>query len=411
MPPGRAALALFTWLGAAACEPDAAPGTVERTRVGDTLVVFSPAPLHTDTIRGREAMRFGELTGDPELLFGDIYAFAPTSDGGLLVHDAGEGIRRYDREGNFVGRVARTGAGPGEVRYVRALAEDRDGTIAAYDIGNNRISIYDQGRIRTLPRPEGMPRYGGDAVVFTRDSSLRVAVSPPFPETGGVPHPRPIFARVGEDGTLRDTIFTPEGITANCPELSSRMYRRGFWEDARAPFTPKVTWTMAADGSLLLGCPAGYEFDVIRPDGTVHRIGRRWDALRITDEHRDFLVTQAGIGGLAAERPAYARLVALSEGRIWVRPTLPSEQVPLTPEMVERFGITHTWEESTRAIFDVFTVEDGWLGTVALPPEARYTGFPTEPPLVVRGDSIWVVATDSLDVQYVVKYVVEWPGS
>jgi len=54
--------------------------------------------------------------------------------------------------------------------------------------------------------------------------------------------------------------------------------------------------------------------------------------------------------------------------------------------------------------------EDGWLGTVALPDEARYNGFPTEPRVVIRGDSIWAVATDSMDVEYVVKYVVAWPG-
>lgn len=224
-----------------------------------------------------------------------------------------------------------------------------------------------------------------------------------------MPHPRPIFARVDAGGALRDTVFTPHRLTTTCPVLSNRTYQRGFWEDVRAPFVSKMKWTMASDGSLLFGCPAMYEFEVIRPEGTVYRFARAWEPLRISDDHRDHLATRAGIGNLPEERPAYARLEALDEGRIWVRPTLPSQQIPLADEMVEQFGITHTWGESARAVFDVFTAAEGWLGTVALPKEARYSGFPTEPHVVIRGDSIWAMATDSLDVQYIVKYLVEWP--
>lgn len=392
-----------------ACGPADRASTVQRTRIGDTLVVFSPSPLNADTIRAREVMRWGRLTGDPDLLFGDIFAFSPTSDGGVIVHDADEGIRRFDSEGGFLGRLARTGAGPGEVRYLRGLTEGPDGRVAALDIGNARVSLYEEGEVRTLPRPPGMPRYGGDAVVFTDDGALWLAVGPPFPESGGIPHPRPVYTRLDGEGALRDTLFTPRRMMERCPTLSAGAYRRGFWEDVREPFVPKVKWGLGRDGSLLIGCPATYELEVIRTDGTVHRIARAWEPLRIADEHRAFMASEVGTGPLPDERPAYVRLQAFSEGRVWVRPTLPSARVPLPDEVVEQFGVTHTWEESTRAIFDVFSLEDGWIGTVALPPEARYSGFPTEPPVEIRGDTIWAVVTDSLDVQYVAKYVVDWP--
>jgi len=391
------------------CDPGTQPGGMERTRAGDTIAVFSPSPLHPDTIRARELMRWGRFSGDPELLFGEIRGFTPTSDGGLLVHDEGEGIRRYDARGRFVDRVARTGAGPGEVRSLLALAQAPDGSIAAYDLGNRRISVYGSEGVRTLPRPDGMPRYGGDALSFSEDGSLWVAVNPPFPEEGGIRHPRPIFARVDEEGALRDTLFTPGRLGVSCPVLSAAAYRRGFWEDVREPFVPKVKWGMTPEGSLLTGCPAKYEAEVVSRDGPVHRFRRPWRPLGIDDEHRHLLTTEVGIPGLPAERPAYVRLEAFSAGRLWIRPTLPSEPVPLPPEVVEALGVTHTFFESARAVFDVFTVQDGWLGTVALPPEARYSGFPTDPPVVIRGDSVWAVATDSLDVQYVVKYLVEWP--
>lgn len=391
------------------CDAAAPSSTVRRTEVGDTLTVFSTVPVYADTIPVREVMRWGELSGDRNLLFSDIYAFSPTTDGGVIVHDDGEGIRRFDAQGNFVERVARTGEGPGEVRYVRALAQGPDGTIAAFDLGNARISIYQNREIRTVPRPEGMPRYGGDAVFFGDDDSLWLAVSPPFPESGGIAHPRPVFARLDASGSLQDTVFTPARMSAECPALSGREFRRGFWEDVRAPFLPKVKWSLTPDGSFLVGCPSAYEFDVIGRDGSVQRIGRPWEPVRTSDDHRTLLAERVGTGPLPEERPAYVRLQAMSEGRVWVRPTLPSQRVTLPDEVVEQVGITHTWDESTRAIFDVFSVDDGWIGTVALPPEARYSGFPTEPPVVIRGDSIWATATDSLDVQYVVRYVVEWP--
>jgi len=400
-------LVLITFI--LACGSGEPSGGVERSEAGDTMVIFSPAPIHSDTILGQEVMRWGQFSGDPDLLFSEIYAFSVSSDGGIIVHDDGEGIREFDSQGRFVGRLAGTGAGPGEIRYLGALAQSKEGRVAAYDIGHDRISIYGHEGVTTLARPEGMPRYGGDGVLFTEDGSLWISVSPAFPAEGGVPHPRPIFARVEDDGTLRDTVFTPSRLTTACPVLSNRTYQRGFWEDVRAPFVPKMKWTMASDGSLLFGCPATYEFEVVRPDGAVYRMTRAWEPLRISDDHRDHLAARVGIGNLPEERPAYARLEAFNDGRIWVRPTLPSQQVPLADEVVQQFGITHTWGESARAVFDVFTAEDGWLGTVALPPEARYSGFPTEPHVVIRGDSIWAMATDSLDVQYIVKYVAEWP--
>lgn len=393
----------------AGCDAATLSDAVQRTEVGDTLIVFSAAPVHSDTIRAREVMRWGALSGDPDLLFSDIYAFSPTLDGGIIVHDDGEGIRRFDAEGNFVERVARTGEGPGEVQSVRALAQGPDGRIAAFDLGNARISVYQGGDVRSIPRPGGMPRYGGDAVFFGEDASLWLAVSPPFPESGGVTHPRPVYARFDASGSLQDTVFTPERIALDCPALSSREYQRGFWEDVRAPFLPKVKWSLTPDGSLLVGCPSAYEFEVVALDGSVRRIGRTWEPVRTSDDHRALLAERVGTGPLPEDRPAYVRLQAMSEGRIWVRPTLPSHRVALPDEVVEQVGITHTWDESTRAVFDVFSVEEGWIGTVALPPAARYSGFPTEPPVVIRGDSIWATATDSLDVQYLVKYVIDWP--
>ena len=42
------------------------------------------------------------------------------------------------------------------------------------------------------------------------------------------------------------------------------------------------------------------------------------------------------------------------------------------------------------------------------PQAARYSGCPTEPGVVIRGDTIWAVERDEFDVETVVRYAV--PG-
>src|SRR5690606_7887700 len=192
---------------------------------------------------------------------------------------------RFRRRVPGTGRPNRGGSRRGAVP-ARADRGAPDGRVAALDIGNARVSLYEEGEGRTRPRPPGLPRYGGDAVVFTDDGALWLAVGPPFPESGGIAHPRPVYTRLDGEGALRDTLFTPRRMMERCPTLSAGAYRRGFWEDVREPFVPKVKWGLGRDGSLLIGCPATYELEVIRTDGTVHRIARAWEPLRIADEHR-----------------------------------------------------------------------------------------------------------------------------
>jgi hypothetical protein len=76
------------------------------------------------------------------------------------------------------------------------------------------------------------------------------------------------------------------------------------------------------------------------------------------------------------------------------------------PEITEQTGITRAWQLAFNGSFDVFDADGSWRAVVRLPREARYSGFPTEPEVVIRGDTVWAVALDSLDIQYVVRYQV-----
>jgi hypothetical protein len=77
-------------------------------------------------------------------------------------------------------------------------------------------------------------------------------------------------------------------------------------------------------------------------------------------------------------------------------------------DQAARTGRAHYWWVATHGAFDVFREDGRWLGRVQLPEEVSYSGY-LPPHIVIRGDTIWAKARDSLDVEYVVRYEVRWP--
>jgi len=214
--------------------------------------------------------------------------------------------------------------------------------------------------------------------------------------------------RLGEDGVWADTLRTPGWIAHHCPELSKREDGRGFWQDRTEPFVPKVKWALGSDGTLAVGCAATYRFYLIRPDGSVMRIARARAPTKVSDEEHAWRAALPIVPQARETLPAYAKIRITDDGRTWVWPSQPNTKLELPPETVEATGVTHTWLIPGHGSFDVFDTDGRWLAVVELPERARYSGFPTEPGAVIRGDTIWAVELDELDIQTVVRYAV--PG-
>jgi hypothetical protein len=126
----------------------------------------------------------------------------------------------------------------------------------------------------------------------------------------------------------------------------------------------------------------------------------------VPQEARDFFATWVDID-VPEELPAYARIIVPGDGRVWVWPSQPPVQEPLSQALAATTGLTHTWVIPWEGSFDVFDERGRWLAVVLLPQGARYSGYPTEPPVVIRGDTLWAVAHDELGIEYVVRYEVE----
>jgi len=184
---------------ASGCVGDSSDPEVERTEVGDTVLVHSLRPAIPDTLFPRETARIGVADGPLEYIFNLIYGFTVGPSGDVFVHDEGEGIRHFDAQGQYLGHLAREGEGPEEVRYATGLAASDRGAVAAYDLGNQRVSVFEpDGTVHTQRRPAGRPPYGDDAILFHDDRTLWVGVVPLWNTDGVIPHPRPVFVRVGK---------------------------------------------------------------------------------------------------------------------------------------------------------------------------------------------------------------------
>ena len=416
------ALTLISW----SCEPQGeGHGGIQRTQLGDTLLVHSRAPIHTDTATLREIARIGVGDGAEDQMLNGVSAFTELSDGSIAVADD-SGLRRFSSDGQFVELIARRGQGPGEIELVTGMAVTPDGALLASDLGNRRINIYRPGgALEHWPLPAGTPGYGRNSIVVTPDGAVHVAFNPP-PTTaeGTIAFPRPIFVKLGPIGTPTDTLYADTRFTRQCPTMSSHVWQAGFYEDLREPYFPKVKWALAPTGVLAVGCPAIYSVDLLLKGGSIIRISRESEPVVVSTDERqnfvdhhtysrnrtEFFASWTWEGAPPPERrPAYDRMFFSQDGALWIWPAQPSTRQDLPEQFIRQGAPRHYYAISMAGAFDVFAATGEYIGAVRLPENLQYRPFPGSSDFVVRSDTLWAMANDSLDVPYLTRYVVEWP--
>ena len=423
---GRGSIVFLMALALGGCDERALDSS---RQVGDTTFVFSEVPLR-ETTSLREVLRIGALDGPAEYLFARISMIAVGPSGDIFVAQVDGDLRQYDAEGTFVRTVARVGQGPGEVQYVVGMDVATDGRLAVVDFGNQRISVYspEGDFLRQTRRPPGRPGYGRDAIQWDDEGELWIAIHPPRsgPDTLGA-RPRPLFGRLAGDGEVADTVFLPTRAWEGC-ERRRPGFAGGFLEDVRIPYLPFAQWTRGRAGVLAFGCSARFAIDVVQPEGGVLRISRQWDPSVMTDDEHDYYSTmqRASFGfprprfPIPKERPAFLRLWATESGRLWVWPGVAGisreatdqEQAFFSQALAGGGAPTRIWNYwSPTDGLDVFDSDGRWVGHVNTPESWDGDPFPGIADPLFKGDTIWAVTKDELDLRYVSKFVVDWPPS
>ncbi|MCY4572038.1 MAG: hypothetical protein OXF01_04485 [Gemmatimonadetes bacterium] len=401
--PAPAACVAALSLAAVACAPDTPSGAqpdVVTDTIGDTIVVrtISGSVWGADATLVPE-VSIGEVDGPEEYLFGAVASIAVDDDHNVYVLDwQAQEIRQYDALGDYVGRLARRGEGPGELAFADRIAFLPDGRLVVSDQRNGRINLFGPGAnerdawpLRDY-YPSGPNRLWTDSAgrTYTRHFALS---SPAYDMLAGV-----IIVH-GPDGTHLDTLPSP-AADFDQAELSATFTTPSGGMGLRTeplPFSPEALWAGHPQGGIVRGVSSDYRIDLQIEDRVI-RIERAVDPIPVAPAERDHhraLITEDlryvdpdwewNGPPIPETKPVFKRLHSGRDGRIWVELTgLGDASDPSIGERVR---------------FDVFEPNGTYLGAVNAPADFMASINP-----VFDGDYVWAVTRGELDVQRVVRY-------
>lgn len=390
-------LPAFLALPLTACGDTAAASdmatTTEALPNGATLVRHvAPEGGVPVTWRLEEELRIGTIDGDGPEQFGRVGGLAVSGDGQIVVLDAqAQELRVFGRDGRHLRTLGRQGGGPGEMEGANGVVFGPDGLLRVPDARSNRISFFDveEGFVRSHDYQPLFMTWMWDGVVDDDGNAWSIHYLVPDDQ-----EERGRTAYVGYDtaGAAFDTLPQPEST------VEPGRDHPGMWNveaDGRplaslgVPFYPqerhvlerglRVWSTFEGDPSYRLKrwTPGGDTTLVIQADRPLQPSDReRGDSIASAWEEE--FNTSLDRSKIPEHAPAITGYFVDDDGRLWVHANTPSDST---------------------ATLDVYDGEDGrWLGTLETGLRLR-----TDPTPVIRGDRVWAVVADELDVQYVVS--------
>jgi hypothetical protein len=366
------------------------PGRVDTLPTGTVVVSNAASGLWGPARPWRvvEHLRIGSVDGNDAAAFGRIASIAADQAGRLYVLDRqAQEVRVFDSTGRHAFTVGRKGGGPGEFTGADGIWVDDSLRLWVSDPRSLRLSVFDStGRLlrdhpRT-PRSGTVPRFlGGEADGAIWDS-------------WGLPSADPERERLETvrlvAGVSRDTVRLPE-FWAPAWRAVRRQGSSTMIFNLPVPFGPEQLVVVDPRGGLWRCISTDYRLTrlthagdsvavVTRPHRPVPVSDRERE--RVTARYRrDFPDPDARMDAslVPAVRPALRMFLADDRGYLWVAP--------------------QSADDSAAIAFDVFDPGGRYLGPVPAPVTSRQL----RPRPVVRGNFMFYVVTDELDVQYVVR--------
>lgn len=415
-------VALFVAMLVAACGGDAVDRTanspVVRDSSGVRLVANAGAGMWTEETRWRVEidLTIGDAIADAgEYQFGRI-TDVDIDDGGriLVLDEQAAEVRVFEPNGRFAFAFGRLGDGPGEFSIdMFPLRVERDGSIAVRDGMNHRDNLFDaSGRfIRAVELSAWLSGY--------HPWPARPRESAALPDGGRIERISTGdswdgLTRVDAGGEHADTIVAFDyDMAATRGFASERRTPDGRVELQLLPVHP--IWDVTSDGRVAVALTNRFRIEVRRPDGALEMIVQKdsnapalgsTGRSQVIDRVRELMRDDAGMSEDAIARsfqrfafvppdtlPPIAALAGGPDGSIWVQRTRPIERMTTTPRLDVLLAGGPVW--------DVFDREGRFLGSVTLPP-----GFTLKR---IRGQSVYGVHTDELDVQRVVRLAIRRP--
>lgn len=379
------------WYGYADLSVPAGWTTAVDTLPGGGLhVVHTPPDDASPTWTLEPELRIGAMDGTGPDVFGEIRSMAVGPDGRIAVLDGqAQEVRIFGPDGAHLRTFGRKGGGPGEFEGANGVAWGPDGRIRVTDSGNTRLSFLDpdSGFVGSHRYEPLMIRFPWGGLVDDRGRTWS-----PFYRMGDAPgEGRSLWVGLDTAGVAVDSVVPYEEAPLDQPgaggwnvPMGERRLTMGvpnypsgeavldpglrLWTTRRGdPSYRLVRWTADGDTALLL--------EVRRPPVPTDRA--RVDSMVSGWEER-FGVT-LDRSKIPDTAPAIRGVFFDDDGRLWIRPATPPGD--------------------DRVLLDAFDTETGaYLGTLS-----TGLGLQTVPPPVIRGDAVWGVVRDELDVPGVVR--------
>ena len=392
--------------------------------VGDTIITRTTggsdsSGMHTLV----EEAVIGELDAvQEEYSFGGINELESSLDGKIYVFDRQvPALREYDPAGKFVRTIGRKGKGPGEYDQANGVVVHRDGRLMLWDAGTAHINVYgtDGTFITAWPLPGGAGFYTSGALFMDTAGYTYARTRIGDPPTQNAPGSPRMFGLTGlvkwdRDGRIVDSL-TPPAQTVEPQSLIAT--QKGGTSMTFVPYSPRHMWAWSPLGYFVSAQSDRYAVLISAPSGRVRRIEREIEPVamegderayyeeRVTAQMRSTDPTWRWSGpSIPGNKGAITSVTPADDGRIWVAIARPGERVPeneLPPGPSVRVGAGDApkmppirWRDPS--VYDVFDPSGEYLGRVAAPPKTTFR--------TMRGDHIWAVRRDSLDVEQVVRF-------
>jgi hypothetical protein len=357
-----------------------------------------------------EDLRIGTVAGDPEYQFGQIIPVGSIdvdSHGNIYVMDLqAQEAKVFDSQGQHLRTLGGPGQGPGEFSQQAAfIFTDNEDRILVPDLGLQRVSMF---------APDGTPAgsfpiqvQGGLPARWNVDAAGRIMAQLRGLNVEGfaaLEAGDPIVV-YDTTGVVVDTVaLLPKGQTLE--ELSQERL-------SIVVFAPEPVWDLDQTGAVYYAMNNEYRILVNGPDGNLTRIITRdvekkpvseaeQNAIRgaMREQYTQFGVPPAQIEvvmqgvGFAETYPAFGLIFTGPGESLWV------QRIRSAQDMAE--GSEEEVEFDPQALgsseWEVFDNEGRWMGVVTLPD--RFA------PVRVDGDHLYGVWADELDVQYVMRLLV-----
>jgi hypothetical protein len=340
----------------------------------------------------------GALESEPSHQFTEVVDALLLSDGRIVIGDRGtRELRFFDRDGDHLLTVGRSGQGPGEFRRLHSIDRIRGDTLVVSEWPVGTLAWFDSDGTYLWNTRLG-PYWPGLAGWTLFDGSLLADVYPHsgyggeieiWAGTGQEQSFRPTgwIVRASRDGESVDTLRSVEGeewFKVGRPGAGLALHPK--------PFALTTAVSSSRD-RIYVGGTGRHEIEVLRFDGTLERLIRWEDAgVPVSGSDRETFNELVLASRRPNVRPYYERWFA----EVTFPPEKPAFQV-LATDSAERLWV-RVWAAADSEVdhWLVFGPEGQMIAQVEVPADLR---------LVDIGDEyVLAVWKDELDVEYVRLY-------